>query len=242
MEARTYELDKKKPKSRLVLTLVFIFFGITGFLVYTSFFNPELGESLTGKVIKNNQQKTTVEDAADIYAVLESPSRLELKPIATKLSIRIEKQTNFYVGNQKIEIPDKASIILDDFDGEIKIESKTIKELEGKSSKILVDGLPITQKSGSNNNINLEPNTPFEFLQITDFFISSLSYTTSGKININQDKIIITLDKEEFRIKDFKGNMDLTKNNLKLNGVIEKENVDKILGSIYKKQLEVSEK
>ncbi len=240
MEARTYELDKKKPKSRLVLTLVFIFFGITGFLVYTSFFNPELGESLTGKVIKNNQQKTTVEDAADIYAVLEAPSKLELKPIATKLSIRIEKQTNLYVGNQKIEIPNKASIILDDFDGEIKIESRTIRELKGKSSKILVDGLPITQKSGSDNNINLESG-PFEFLQITDFFISSLSYTTSGKININQDKIIITLDKEEFRIKDFKGNMDLTKNNLKLNGVIEKESVDKILGSIYKKQAEVSE-
>ena len=54
MEGRTINDEKKNHHIWLMISVFFL--GILFFLIYTSFYNPSLGNSITGNIISNNKQ------------------------------------------------------------------------------------------------------------------------------------------------------------------------------------------
>ena len=91
-----------------------------GFIIYTSFYNPELSASITGNIIKNNPLKTN-QSSNQIHAKITPPETLSLNINTEKLSIKISEKSEIEIGNQKIDLKDKSSIIVDNFKGSLEI-------------------------------------------------------------------------------------------------------------------------
>ncbi len=208
------ESRKSSKKSKFGIFIFLLFLGVLGFLVYTSFYNPSFAKSITGNIIKNSN------NAIGIDAVLSPPEKLEINSKADKIELKISSG-NFFVGKEELKL-DKSSIVIYNFNGKVTINRNSIEKLDGKTEQVFVEGIPI--KSSSDIKISLG-NSEFSFLKINNFYLNSLDYKASGSIRLNEGKVLINLDKEDFKIEGFQGNMELVKERFKLNGRIKKSNL-----------------
>jgi len=227
---------KPEHKHHLWLWVFLIFVAILGFIIYTSFYNPELSASITGNIIKNNPLKTN-QSSNQIHAKITPPETLSLNINTEKLSIKISEKSEIEIGNQKIDLKDKSSIIVDNFKGSLEINKNTIFKLNGKTTKIFINGVPITPKSGQ-TTLTLNPETKHSFLELIDTYLDKLLYTTSGTININNNEIILNPKNQKIDLNDFTGNLKIRKSLLELNGQIKTSSIDKLLKSVSEKEVE----
>jgi len=219
----------KKQKHHFGLIITIVFLGILGLLIYTSFYNPELGKTITGNVIKSSSKNLNLENSAEFQAELTIPEQLTINSQINKISIKTSQPTSLFFGDKKIELGKKSSIIIDDFQGKININSNTLNNFNGKATKIFINGLPITQTSGSETKIEFQENLEYEYVKLDQLYIDSLSYITSGKLKINQNKITINIDEEKIEINDFLGDLEIDKRNLELNGHIDNSQIKKFV-------------
>ena len=54
----------------------------------------------------------------------------------------------------------------------IIIAKKNISKIKGKSTQVFINGLPILQKSGSEQDLNLK-GASYEYLELFEFFLNS---------------------------------------------------------------------
>ncbi len=215
MDHPVHKPRERKQHTLLILSAVFV--GILFFLIYTSFYNPGFKKSITGNIIKGSSSGGTIE----IEATLLSPDELEIDGDVGKIELRIFGG-NFFVGRERFELG-KASIIIDDFEGEISFNGDNVSRLDGQASKVFVEGIPIT--SESDMKVYFNEGFKYNFLKLNDFYLDSLSYQTSGIVKLNGGKVMVDLDDEEFRIKKFQGDLSLKKDKVKLNGVVSESNL-----------------
>ncbi len=216
MDAQIQLIDQKKShkKSRIWLFVFLVFAGVLGFLIYTSFYNPSFAKSITGSIIKDSGS------IIDINAVLTSPDKIEINSKMDKIELKISSG-NFFVGKEELKL-NKASIVIDGFNGKMIFNKNNIEKLDGKAKNVFVEGIPIT--SSSDMKILLE-NSDFSFLGADNFYLDVLSYKTSGAIKLNNGKILVNLNKEDFKIEGFRGDLELVRDQLKLKGIIKKSNL-----------------
>lgn len=219
--------EKKKKKHHVWLILFFIFIGIMTFIIYTSFYNPDLTRTITGNIININKE-SNIKDFIIIEATLGVPGNMIIDSKANKLSLRINQPINLLIGDGNIQLEESSSIIIDNFEGKITINGDIIPELSGKADKIFINGLPIYSKSNSDLKISSE-NFNYNYLELEEVYLDSLSYITSGNIKISKNKILIKLNEEDFEINKFKGNIRINKNSLRLNGKLDKSNLKKLI-------------
>ena len=216
MEFETY---KKPKKNNFWLIVILIFIGILGFLIYTSFYNPELGKSvysITGNVIGFNNDK----DSIKINAILTSPEKIRVNGKIEKIELKI--LGDFIIGKENFDL-NEASVVIDEFDGWI-ISGKNNLTANGNAKKVFVEGIPInpiTDKS----DIKVIFDNDYNYLKLTNFYLDSFSYKTSGSVKLNNEKAIINLEKENFKIENFRGNLEIAGNRFELNGEISKSNL-----------------
>lgn len=213
MEIETYGKPKKN-NFWLIVTLIFIV--ILGFLVYTSFYNPELGRSIssvTGNVIGFNDDKGSIE----INAILTSPEKIKVSGKIEKIELKI--LGDFIIGKENFDL-DGASVVIDEFDGWI-ISGKKNLTANGNAKKIFVEGIPITSKS----DVKVIFDNDYNYLKLTNFYLDSFSYKTSGTVRLNNEKAIINLENDNFKIENFRGNLEIAGNRFKLNGEISESNL-----------------
>ena len=218
-----------KKKNHLVTFLVIAFLGIFFFLIYTSFYNPELGNTITGNSIKNLE--IDLSNAVHIDANLGVPEQMQITSPTEKLSLKLES-SEIHIGKQLINLDSKTSIILDNYAGKITFTSNKISELDGKATKAFIDGIPISPSSGNDLDIFLEKESEYSFIEIENFNLASIAYTTDGVININNGNIIIRVDNKPIEIKNFIGNLKISRNSLQLNGYADKSNINNLVSSI----------
>lgn len=223
---KEYSQKNKKRKYSPLFIIFMAFILVLGFLFYTSFYNPSLGEKITGNVVRDKD--ITQENSVEIKAKLGVPEKFSIDSKISKLSLAINKPSDIFIGNQKVELDKKSSVIIDSFDGKLEITSVNVVNIDGMASRIFIDGIPIAQSSGSDMKVKFE-NLEYNYLEINDFFLDSLSYQTSGKININQEKIIINLNNENFELKDFKGDLKISGGSLSLSGFLDKSNLKNLI-------------
>ena len=219
--------EKKKKKHHVWMILFFIFTGIMAFIIYTSFYNPDLPRTITGNVININKE-SNIKDFVIIEATLGVPGNIIINSNAEKLSLRINQPINFLIGNGNMQLEESSSIVVDNFEGKITINGDNIQELSGKADKIFINGLPISSTSSSDLKISSE-NFNYNYLELEEVYLDSLSYITSGNIKINENKVLIKLNEENLEINKFKGNLRINKDSLRLNGKLDKSNLKKLI-------------
>lgn len=216
-----FKRNSKHQKHALTFFLFITFSAILLFLIYSSFYPNKLSKTLTGDVV------SPIEDSIKIYSEITPPEKLAINGKIDKIELKIKSST-LSIGKQKIELPDKTSLVINNYTGKLSFSS-SILELDGKTSKIFIDGLPI--QSERPTTIHLEK-TEFTYLQLKGFYLNSLSYITSGKIRLGEEKIIVNLNKEKIKIEDVHGDLEIRKNILIINGYTKQSNISKLLESI----------
>jgi hypothetical protein len=221
--------DGKKPrKFKWQLYLGLVFMGLLLFIGYTSFFNPDL-VGLMGNIV--GIDKSEIVDGVKLEARLGVPEELIINSYASKLSVRVNENVEVSVGDGKISLGKGDSVIIDDFQGLVDVDGKMISELNGRGSKVFVDGLPIIHKS--DEMIDVELSGGYGYLGFEGLYLDYLSYVTSGSIRINDDKVVIKLSDEKFEFNKFQGNF-VVSNEVRMKGVIDRSNVKGLLESYGK--------
>ena len=206
--------DNSKEKHTLTFFIFIIFIAVLIFLTYTYFKSPE-SSPLTGNIIKSPEGSAKI----PINARLTAPENMRIDVLSEKISLKTKSTSLLQLGNQKIELNPKSSIIIENFEGEMVMNLKNASELEGRTSKIYIDGIPIIPSK--KETISFEQGFDYSFLRV-DNVQTSLGYTASGNININNEKIRIKLENEKISIKNFEGSLELTSGELQLSGFVPK--------------------
>jgi len=219
--------DSHHRKTSYTFYFFIIFLLIIFLFLYFAFFRGSGFKGITGYASKN----ITAENAIQIQTDLKAPEHLKIKSNIETAEIKIKGPNEFNVGNQQFELNrfQTATIIMDNFNGEISFNEKEVLGLNGRTEKVSVNGVPVTSKSNSNIKVSFSEPYEYSYIKLNNFYMNSLSYNTSGKVILDNGKININLESENFQIKDFQGNLETSKNKLKLTGYAMKSNIQGLL-------------
>lgn len=204
---------KSKKRISWSTLLIFLFLIIIGFLIYTSFYNPEFVQNVAGNVIKKE-----VFNPISIRAELDPPENFKTTTKSDKIELKISG--SFFVDNKKYDLS-TASLVIDNFDGIISLDSKNVI-INGKATKIFVEGIPIMGK------LKISINNKYDYLKMNNVYISSWSYDTSGIVRLQNDKIVVNLEDDRFSVGKFIGNVEKSGSNFKIDGSAEEVSAGEI--------------
>jgi hypothetical protein len=205
-------------KHHLFLTITVFFVAIMFFLIYTSFYDPDFGNSITGNVISEGN----FEGKIDLEANLLVPAEFSISGNIGKVELRKKGDNVFLVGNKKFELKD-SSIVLDDYEGNIMISNNIIKTLRGSAGKVFVEGIPIS--SDSKISVKFNDEITYGYLKLNDLNLNEFSLESSGNVKLNNGKAIVSLEDELFKVRGFSGNLEFKGSKLKIIGKIENSNL-----------------
>ena len=159
------------------------------------------------------QESSKIEISADVEL-----TNLQLNTNSPKIILELSTPGQILVNTEIIDFSEltKADVEIVNFDGEISI-SDTIS-LSGSASKLVVNGISVLPEIKS---LNLEISENFESAQISDVFLKSFSYTSSGTLEINNGQINVNLEDENFELKNFAGNFEV-RDTMKMSGTTDK--------------------
>lgn len=197
---------KSKKRISWSTLLIFLFLIIIVFLVYTSFYNPEFIQNVTGNVIKEE-----IFNGIPIEADIDSPENLKMTTNADKIELKISG--SFFVDNKRYDLS-TASLVIDNFDGNVNLDSRNVI-VNGKATKIFIEGIPITGK------LKVSINNKYSYLKMNNVYIQSLSYDTSGIVKLEENKIVVNLNEDSFSFSEFIGNIEKSGTNFKIDGSAE---------------------
>ncbi|MEK6914711.1 MAG: hypothetical protein AABW83_03615 [Nanoarchaeota archaeon] len=197
---------KSRRKISFSGVLFFLFVLVLFFLIYTSFFNPDFIQSFTGNAIKEE-----IFLGVPIQADLDPPENIMINSRVDKLNLKIIGA--FLIDGKKYELI-SASLVIDNFDGDINLDNK-ILILNGKATKIFVEGIPIT------GNLKISLNNKYEYVKLNNVYISDLSYDASGIVRLENEKVTVNLEEDKFNINNFRGNLEKSNNYFRLDGMAE---------------------
>lgn len=211
MEAETVSVRRKKHHPWLFIFIAFI--GILGFLFYTSFYNPDLKKTITGGIIKDASGEIGIE------ALLSAIDNLKINGDIEKIELKI-KNKGFFIGKEKFEL-NEASLVIEDYDGLLAF-NKSYITINGRAEKVFVEGIPIT--SSGDMKILIE-NADYNYARAKNFYLDNLYYMASGTVKLNNEKVLINLENEDFKIEKFRGDLESRKDSFKLKGIVKKTNL-----------------
>lgn len=203
----------KRSKIIIVMAFVIILF----ILAFTSL--PNFRTNITGNIVNEGVDvNKNYEEGIGISADLTVPN-LSSRESFEKIIIVGLPNSIINIGNQKISLVKKTSVVLENYEGQIDIDELNIN-LNGKTSRILINDVPITSNI---EQLKIEFNGMFEYssLEIDDFSIANLNYITSGKLEIDKDTDIV-LDNEQIIMSNFEGNLQIKDKHFKIKGLFKK--------------------
>ena len=198
-------LSKPKKKHRWMFMLIGVFLFVFLFLFYTSFYNPNFGQ-ITGNVVNEGGV-----GGVSVQVNLDSPESFRVKSKMDKIDMKVEG--SFLVDGKRYDL-DSASVVIDNFDGVVEFDEKKVV-VDGKATKIFVEGIPISGK------LNVEFDNEYSYLKLGNFYLSSLNYDASGIVRLDNEKVVVNLNEEVFRVKKFNGDMEKRGRSFRLSGFAE---------------------
>jgi len=204
---------EKKDHRKLLILGSFIFVIL---LIATSAWTKEV--VFTGAVIGGDEAKDGFEMTADL-----GTPYVDLDGRFSELRIHASRSNSkLLVGKQEISLSDgQNTILIQDFDGEFSFDGDTVYEMDGKSSGVIVNGIPLNPKQGNKLKVGLE-NFDYSSLDIKDkVIIRKLDYETTGGIKVRKVNEI-ELDKDQIKLIKFEGDLNSNAGRIKLDGRAEK--------------------
>lgn len=208
-----------KYKYHLAIAGLFCFILLT--LILTSF----KGISLTGNAIKTGGYNSS--ESILIFAEMEDLPILSLDQNIQSLIIRGVPNSYLHIGNEKVPLKGTDnSIELKNYEGKISFDEKNIFKLEGKVSKLSINGLSIVPHSDDLVKIYFDEEVSYDYLEIKrNIFIKKLNYIARGKITLDK-KTIIELNRDNLIIEKFYGDIEIRNNKAILQGNIEELDIE----------------
>ena len=229
MKIEKYGEGRHKRRKRFLFVLIaIVFLGIVVGLIYYAYAGSI---PLTGNFVGSQTPKNPVSLLADLNApnqVIALDSGIGSIELVVSRGI----PGNFlHVGKQKVNLGDSkdSEIIINGFSGKISFDGRSILYLNGKASEVIVNGVKTTPQAGESMKVSIDEDFAYSYLKMQQVFIDRLSYVASGEIKINEGKAGIELDKEEFTLTGFLGNLEMKKGKLGLDGMSERVSVTGIL-------------
>lgn len=200
-------------------TFIFLAFSFVIVAVLFSAFYGNRG--ITGNVIGSINHNNSIEIKTSF-----SVPEVSLKDEYEEVIIYLSKGNVIKADNKKITLEEMENkIILNDLNGEIKINENNIKELTGKVSKITINNLPINLQGSGKIKISLSENSKYSFFQIDEgVYLKNVFFTTSGTVDIGGD--LINLNSEKIEIKNYFGSLTIKDKKLILEGLVENLNIE----------------
>lgn len=195
MALETYNPHKKerKQKNKHKRNKLFLF-GIFIFVVITILINP--GEvkniNLTGKVIMPSISSNS---SIPINSTILFES-LSLENTFSKIIINIDGNSIIKIDNKKFDLNEENDeIILKNFKGKIYADKNNLKQLNGKAEEIILNKMPISKENGK-ISISLEKEIRYNKIETSkEIEIKNFEEITEGKVEINDNVIILKSDK-----------------------------------------------
>tara|TARA_Y100000310_G_scaffold294847_1_gene325651 strand:+ start:4728 stop:5426 length:699 start_codon:yes stop_codon:yes gene_type:complete len=204
---------EKKDRKKLLIAVSFIFVIV---LIATSGWTKEI--VLTGAVIGGDEAKEGFEMSADLGAPY-----IDLNGEFSELRIHSSRSiTKLLVGKQEISLSDgQNNILIRDFDGDLSFDGDNIYVMNGKSSGVIVNGIPLNPKEGKRLKVGLE-DLSYSSLEIKDkVVVRKLDYETTGQINVRKTNKI-ELDNDQMKLIKFEGDLSSKGSRIQLDGRAEK--------------------
>src|SRR3989344_2965166 len=197
--------EYKTRKHRWAFLVFFIFFLIIAFLIYTAFSDAPFTGSVIG-IGKNSENSGSGEESnLGIYisAGLTVPD-MELEGEFPSVRIDGGRSKSFVLGNEKDNMGESSSLLLQNLDGDIEFVSGFFI-LKGKTDEALINGLSVEHKSGKTIKVNSGEDFDYGSLEVEGARFKKVSYSTSGNVRLSNGKSVFNVDNEAITIKNFVG-------------------------------------
>lgn len=209
----------------------FLFIIIIGSLIFFAFFDYPITGNLVRKDVTNSTGKFKLTANLD-----ELSSQIRVKEKIGEVSIYIVgSNSKLYVGREglvNLSELSTATIVLQDFEGNLVFDGRKITSLDGDVSKITVNDLP-TSSSGGKIKVKIDQEISYTSIKLKEFYMGKQEFQSSGNIEVDEGKINFNLDNETLLIEGFFGSLEsgiisnqgISRNGISLTGSIENAEV-----------------
>lgn len=189
-----YPERRKSLGKNFIIFLVFIL--IVGIILLTTFGDKISISGRAGGPINENE-------SVSFSSELETPN-IKLEGEYPEITIIGFEGSSLKVGGNEFFLEESENtIIITDFSGEINFNEESIYFLEGKASKIIINGLPI-EKKRKQIKISVEEGMYYHSILFKEkVYIKEINDRLSGKIYFGEE--IMNLKDEYLKISDFFG-------------------------------------
>ena len=205
--------SKKKP------IMFFAFILVLGFILWVAF-SGNLG-------ITGNTVRLPTSDNSFPLSLETNVPEIKLAGDYAKISMDVFSGQDLMLDGKRISLSKLSnSLILEGFSGKIGFNENLITLLDGKVSKIFIDGVPIANEKGALMRISSDSEIRHSSVAFdSDIYLKELKYVGYGvvyvspsAINLNADSILIKNLFGKISIKDDKLFFDGTASDLSING------------------------
>ncbi len=209
--------NKKRDWRKILVVIVFIL--VLGLLIYTSFFSGSFSKiPFTGQIV--GSEEPDPENSMKINAKLNLPENPSFKGDFSKIELQVLNSSKISSRDSFFEISSGDSILLEGYEGEISFNENNIFVLDGNAERIIINGASISSRKGKQDVYSEK--ISYLALNISEVYIKTLDYGTTGIIDIEEGKNIILPRDERVLIENFKGNMFSSRGDFMLDGILEK--------------------
>lgn len=210
-----------RRKLYVKLAIFFAFLIIVALLVATSLYPGSLTGLITEKVVDEINPNSTIKFNAELTI-----PNLEISGNFQNVELKGGSESQIIVDNGKLQLNPKTNyIVLKNLTGEISLNKERMTLLDGKSSKIFINGIPIEPKTKNSLKTGIENFIYISLLVEKEVVIKNLAYTASGEVVLNNGKNTFSLENEEINFEDFVGDLKIENGKIFFNGFVKRLNI-----------------
>lgn len=213
MFSRTDEYGNKKSLGKKIGVALLVLGGVL--LIFLTTFYNDL--SFTGRSIET----ITSDNSIDVSLQVNIPE-LELDGDYDIIKITGNSQL-FYIGNEKVSLDGSIEneVILEGYSGKISFNTGSIYLLDGKASKVTLNGLPISDREDKKITVKTESDFYYQTLEFSNqLYLKQLSYEATGDVKLDE-QTSIALSGDQITLNDFLGKMKIEEKQMFLEGLTE---------------------
>ncbi|MEK6871580.1 MAG: hypothetical protein AABX16_01620 [Nanoarchaeota archaeon] len=218
--------DEHTKKFPFVFIVALVFAGLFFFLMYTSFYDADITKKISGNFI--NLQTGNNAATVSVSGEFSLPDALTVDSSIAKLSFKLKEPLSIVIGNEQIDLEPMSSFVADSFTGSFIISGGKILHLTGTAAQIFANGVPLKDKTGKTISFEAK-DIVYTYVRFDDLFLPEIEYITSGVLRLNNNAVVVRFNNEPLHLRSYQGNVEISKNYLRLEGVASDIDIEKLL-------------
>lgn len=142
---------------------------------------------------------------------------LNLNTPASSVVLEFSTPTSINIGSERIDFSEGTKVTVGNFVGKLDIYSNSTAIIDGNAETIYVSDigiLPHTQKT-----VSMKTATNLKSIKIYNASSDSLNFNATGILDTGQGKVAIKVGSEPVQVENFKGDLDISGADIKMEGL-----------------------